>query len=72
MAVKGTQQTKKMMSVAARFAAQRENNIQHVSDVSAKQCITDSVSTTYHIENTHSICSAHNDTTLKSIVDQEK
>lgn len=30
MAVKGTQHTKKMMSVAARFAAKRENSIQEL------------------------------------------
>lgn len=30
MAVKGTQHTKKIMSVAARFAAKRENSIQEL------------------------------------------
>lgn len=54
MAVKGTQHTKKMMSVAARFAAQRENNIQDVSVQSTAQCFTDSVSKVvsgkYHID----------------------
>lgn len=43
MAVKGTQHTKKMMSVAARFAAQGEKIMMYLMNVvqSAEQCLTE-------------------------------